>query len=263
MRRAPLLAVAAAVAIAAPLLVVLSSAWNRAGQPDAEVELTERELRLVPLGEGRRWAVLHLDWNRDLQRDRKEAGWLDGAKLAALGFDTRLPADDPEASGFYAWQPSREVFLALEHDGPAAAAADAAFPGGRETRSRLHPVDADLDAGALRARHPDRRRVLVVRAVVDPVCRGHWDPNARTLSPPFLRGTIHRLLVEEVQVPKGKRVLLDGLASGEARPAGAGATSLQAGDGGKPPSEAPRFAVVLRTGRRLEPWVVEVKAPGP
>ena len=86
MRRAPLLAIAASVAIAAPLLVVLASTTNRAGEPEAEVEMTERELRLVPLGEGHRWAVLRLDWNRDLQWDRKEPGWLDKAKLAGLGF---------------------------------------------------------------------------------------------------------------------------------------------------------------------------------
>lgn len=263
MRRAPLLAVAAAVAVAAPLLVVLLSAWNRAGEPEAGVELTEHEARLVPLGEGRRWAVLRLDWNRDLQWNRKEPGWLDGAKLAALGFDTRLPADDPKASAFYAWQPAREVFLALEHDGPAAAAADAASPEGRESRSRLHPVDADLDAGALRARHPDRRRVLVVRAVVAAECRGHWDPQTRKLSSPFLRGGIERLLVEEIQVPRERRALLDALASGEARPAGAGATSPSATSGAKPSSEAPRYRVVLRTGRRLQPWVAEVRSPGP
>jgi hypothetical protein len=262
-RRAPLLAVAAALAVAAPILVLFASAWNRVGEPEAEVELTERELRLVPLGEGRRWAVLRLDWNRHLESDRKEPGWLDGAKLAALGFDTRLPADDPKASGSYAWQPAREVFLALEHDGPAAAAADAASPEGSESRSRLHPVDADLDAKALRARHPDRRRVLVVRAVVAAECRGHWDPRTRELSAPFLRGAIRRLLVEEIQVPREKRVLLDALASSEARPAGAGATSPSASSGAKPSSGTSRYRVVLRTGRRLEPWVAEVKSPGP
>ena len=264
MRRGPLLALAAGAAVVAPLLVVLASASNRAGEPESEVELTERELRLVPLGEGRRWAVLRLDWNRDLQWNRKEAGWLDGAKLAALGFDTRLPADDPKASGFYAWQPAREVFLALEYDGPAAAAADAAFPEGWESRSRLHPVDADLDAGALRARRPDRRRVLVLRAVVAAECRGHWDEKTRTLSAPFLRGTIRRLLVEDVQVPRGKRALLDALASGEARPTGAGATAAAAaGNDGKARAVAPRYGVVLLTGRRLEPWVLEVRSPGP
>jgi hypothetical protein len=260
-RRAPLLAVAAAAAVAAPLLVVLSSVRNRAGQPEAEVELTERELRLVPLGEGRRWAVLRLDWNRELQWDRQGPGWLDGAKLAALGFDTRLAAEDPRASGFYAWQPAREVFLALEHDGPAAREADAAIPETRASRSRLHPVDADVDTGALRARHPDRHRVLVVRAVIAAECRGHWDPKTRTLSAPFLGGRIQRLLVEEIQVPRERRALLDALASGQARPAGAGATSAAAAGSDKPSGNEPRYTVLLQTGRRLEPWAGEVKTP--
>jgi hypothetical protein len=258
MKRTPLLAIAAAVAVVAPLLVILASASNRAAEPEAEAVLTERELRLVPLGEGRRWAVLRLDWNRDLQWSQKEPGWFDGAKLATLGFDTRLPASDSRAYGFYAWQPAREVYLALEFDGTAAAAADLAFPKDASFRSRLHPVDAALDARALRARHPDRHRVLVVRAVVAAACYGRWDPETRKTSPPFLRGRIERLLVEEIQVPRGKRVLLDALASGEALPAGAGATSPAATAGGRPSAKDPRYRAVLRTGSRLEPWVAEV-----
>ena len=258
MRRTPLLAIAAVVAVAAPFLVLLASARNRAAEPEAEVVLTERELRLVPRGEGRRWAVLRLDWNRDLQWTQKEPGWFDGPKLAALGFDTRLPASDPRASGFYGWQPAREVFLALEFDGPAAAAADLAYPKDVASRSRLHPVDAALDEGALRARHPDRHRVLVVRAVVTAESYSRWDPETRKTSPPFLRGRIQRLLVEEIQVPREKRALLDALAAGEALPAGAGATSTAATASGRPSAEVPRYEVVLRTGRRLEPWVAEV-----
>ena len=258
MRRAPLLAVAAAVALAAPLILLFASARNRAGEPEAEPVLTERELRLVPVGEGRRWAVLRLDWNRDLHWDRKEPGWLDGTKLAALGFDTRVPADDPRAPGFYGWQPPREVFLALEHDGPAAAEADRVSPAGQATRSGLHAVDADLDGRALRARHPDRRRVLVVRGVVAAECRGHWYQATRTLSAPFLRGRIQRLLVEEIQVPRGKRAFLDALASGQAPPKGAGAAG-RAHEPPRTPGQAQRYTVLLRTGRRFEPWVAEVR----
>jgi hypothetical protein len=221
--------------------------------------LTERELRLVPLGEGRRWAVLRLDWNGDLQWTQKRPGWFDGTMLASLGFDTRLPANDSRASGFYAWQPAREVFLALEIDGPAAAAADLEYPDGFSSRSRLHPVDAALDARALRARHPDRHRVLLLRAVVAAECFSWWDRETRKASPPFLRGRIQRLLVEEIQVPREKRTLLDALARGEALPAGAGATTAAATTGGKPSTTVPRYTVVLRMGRRLEPWVADVK----
>lgn len=261
MRRAPLLSIAAVVAVAAPLLVFLASVRNRAGSPEAEVALTARELRLVPLGEGRRWAVLRLDWNRDLQWSRKEPGWFDAAKLATLGFDTRLPASDARASGFYGWQPAREVFLALEYDGRAAAATDLEFPNDVPSRSRLHPVDAALEERTLRARHPDRHRVLVLRAVVSAEVYGHWDPANRTASPPFLRGRIQRLIVEEIQLPREKRALLDALASGEALPTGAGATSPAATANRKAAREVPAYRVVLRTGRRLEPWVFEVKPP--
>ena len=87
MRRGPLLALAAAVVLASSGLLLLAAARNRSGEPEAEVELTERELRLVSRGEGRRWAMLRLDWNRYLEDRRTEAGWLDGRKLAARRLD--------------------------------------------------------------------------------------------------------------------------------------------------------------------------------
>jgi hypothetical protein len=251
------------VAVATPLALLLAASRNRAGEPEAEVRLTERELRLVPVGEGKRWAVLRLDWNRHLERDRKEAGWLDGAKLASLGFDTRLPVDAKEAVGFYDWLPPRKVFLALEYDGEAAAKADSADPAGRATRSRLHAVDADLEARALRGRHPDRARVLVVRAVVSAECQGRWDPVTRTLSAPFLRGRVDRLLVEEIHLPRGERTLLDALASGEPLPKEAGAVRGSREARGTPSGDQPRYSALFRTGRRFEPWVVDVRPTAP
>jgi hypothetical protein len=259
-RRAPLLAAAVAAALAAPLLVLFAAARNRSGEPEAEVVLTEREARLVPLGEGRRWALLRLDWNKYQQLDRREASWFGREKLAELGFDTRLPADHPKASAFYGWQTAREAFLALELDGAAALAADAESPDDRVSRSRLHAVDAARDAATLRARHPDRHRVLVVRGVVSAECAGRWDPATRKVSAPFVRGVVKRLLVEEIQLPRERRALLDALARGEARPAGAGATTARATAAGTPSTPEPRYVVVLRTGRRLEPWVAEVRA---
>lgn len=262
MRRAPCLAAAVVVAVAAPLLVLAAAARNRAAEPEAEVELTEREARLVPVGEGRRWAVLRLDWNRFDADSRQDAGWFGRERLASLGFDVSLPEGDPGAPAFYGWQPARLAFVALEQDGPAAAAADEAAPKAREGRSRLHAIDADRDASSLRLRHPDRRRVLVVRAVVSAECRGRWDPASRTLSAPFLEGRVDRLLVEELHVPKGQRALLDRLASGEVRAAGAGGPPRGAGDR-KAAAGAPRYRVLVATGSRCEPWVVEVLPPAP
>ena len=251
MRRAPLLATAAAAAIAAPLLLLLASARNRAAEPEAEVELSEHELPFVAVGEGRRWAILRLDWNRDHERDRKEAGWLDAAKLASLGFDVSVAAGDEETERFYEWQPPREVFLALELGGEEEA--------GPSARSRLRPVDADLDATALRARHPDRHRVLVQRGVVSAECRGRWDAATRTFSPRFLRGRINRLLVEELRLPREKRAHLDALASGTPP----GKAGPHADEPARGAARAPRYTALLRTGRRLEPWIVEVRPAGP
>ncbi len=46
-------------------------------------------------------------------------GWFDRNKMAELGFDTSVPAESKDASRYYMNARSREVFVALEYDGPA------------------------------------------------------------------------------------------------------------------------------------------------
>jgi hypothetical protein len=217
-----------------------------------------------------------------------EPGWFDRAKLASLGFDCRLTAEDPEAPAHYGWQPAREVWVVLELDGDsfrgwledrekerdaalrkavgregASAAARRvmeAFEKDRTSRSRLFTVDAGLDASALRLRYPDRGKFLIVRAIVTASSFRSWDPETRTSGAPFIRGVVESLLVERIQVPREKRAILDALAAGdrdETRKRTAGAARATTGSD-SPPGREPRFRVRLCFGRRHEPWVAAV-----
>ncbi len=67
-------------------------------------------------------------------------------------------------------------------------------------------------------------------------------------------------IARSFRVPESRRrEFVDVVPSGEATPAGAGATSPAATAGGRPSAEVPRYRVVLRTGARLEPRVVEAR----
>ncbi len=116
-------------------VVLAGVAWNRSGEPEAVLRLTERELKSP--GE---WGfhkensglALNLAWR--LLPARKpnppdyvdfgysgggEGSWLDKAKLAELGFDVSPAPRAGRDSPFGERQLPKEVLLVLEYDGPA------------------------------------------------------------------------------------------------------------------------------------------------
>lgn len=284
MRRAALLAAAGALVLLSNALLLGVAARNRRGGGEA-VELTERELRLVPGETEGAWASLRLEWNADVELRRRDAGWFDRAKLGALGFETRLPPTDPEAEAYYGWQPPKERWVVLELDGEstrrwlerrrrefdAALAAPGLDPRGPEarravaaheadvsTRSRLFPVDAGADEAALRARYPDPARWLLARAVVAASCGRPWDPATRSPGAPVVRGLVRSLRVEGIEVPREKRGLLDELARRDRAERERGRAQGR-GDEPRVRTGEPRYRVFLRYGREHAPWVEEVR----
>lgn len=245
MRRAsPLLA--AVVVLLANGSALLNVAGNRAGEPEAEAWLTERELPLATGSGGSAGVFLRLDWQRcSTPCTTGSLPWLDRARLEALGFDCRTAPDSAGARDRYQRMLPRPAFVVLEHDGPAwqrwlEAARDrpAAAGEGPRSPSRLVPIDAGPDPAELRRRHPDRARFLIVPGVV---AAGVELAGAGREARLVVLGRIERLAVRPVHVPREKAAPLAGL-----RPA---------------PVGEPRYAVRLRYGPRHEPWVVEVASP--
>lgn len=241
MRRAgPLLA--AAVVVVANLLALASVARNRSGEPEAELWLTERELPRAPWTDESSGVFLRLEWARSRPGSKADWPWFDRAKLESLGFDCSHPADAKDADSHYARVMPREAFVVLELDGEAFArwleAREAQPPAPsppsgppespRETASRLVPIDAGTDAAALRRLHPDRARHLIVPAVVSPA----WKDG-------LVFGRIRQLRVSQVHVPKD---VANGVPALRQRG-----------------TAAPRYEVLVRFGRRLEPWAVEAR----
>ena len=134
-RRRTLLAGVALIALT-NAVVLAGVAWNRSGEPEALLRLTERELKSpgeYGFQKENSGLTLRLAWRlsrapKPNQPDYPDFGysgggegpWLNKAKLAELGFDVS-PAPGSRRGGYPrdGRQLPREVLLVLEHDGPA------------------------------------------------------------------------------------------------------------------------------------------------
>ena len=264
-------------------VALVGVAYNRSGEPDSVLALTQRELQMPY-----KWwrdrensgIALRLLWRVHKEEIGDEIdvgswyggtpGWLTKAKLAELGFDVSQPEDSNRGRRHYEKQLPKEVLLALELDGPAYAEA-------RE-RAKRH---ADREE-ALRANNPDKKefelrakeardrldreerqysRLFAVDAGLDAgalrskypdrahyaIARGQVRPfvagSGRSLK---LSGYVSELSIDEIRVPLEFRNVFE-----HALPdAATGAHSLA------------RFDTKVAFGKRLEPWITAAARSG-
>jgi len=251
--------------------------WNRSGEPDSVLRLSERELR--PEGVWNRentGLALRLEWRAApaVERDEGPYGWpwadgnrspawLGREKMIELGFRPPAAGDDARTVR----ERGREVFLVLEFDGPARRAygerlrawaeREMALPAldprneefglrakrAREVldsearRSRLFAVDAGRSAEALRAAYPDRTRHAIVRAEIVPAYPAQGERGPQ--------GYIRRVVLDAVHVPYAQRAVFG--VDGAGLPERSGDDVMRA-----------TFDAELALGRRLEPWLRSV-----
>jgi len=196
---------AAAIVIIANAFALVHAALNRTGPPEAEIVLTERELRhWAPSPKDEDSGVdLHLQW-------------------VQLSIDEANPTPDSQRD--YQRRRARRAFVALEFDGDAWHAWAESHRAAASTSSHLVATDADTDAGRLRARHPDRTRVIILPVAL------LFNQHQKLASSRGIRDvpdTIH------VPLPFSNRF----------RPA------------------SPTYRVHLRYGSALEPWITGIDMP--
>src|SRR5450759_3962290 len=246
--------VANVVVIVSNVFALGSAGINRGGEPDAVLNLTERELRLAPREAENTAMGLRLAWI-DPAANAQEPGWFDAAKLAEIGFDCSRPVTAENAS-HYRTQPPRSTYAVLENEGAAWQRYLAAPPAGAERevlerQSHLVLIDVGHDPSALRARYPDRRRTVVVPAIAGMA----FVPNGKRA--PFLRGRVSVTYPRELNVPRHLRPVL------ESMPPGARYAFDQRFDRpGQPLADAPHYRITVKWGRSLEPWIESVQAIG-
>ena len=244
--------------VAALVLATTLGAWglavaNRSGEPEAVLDLTERELRLPAREADNSSLALGLVFERRRhgpvtgsgQPEIEGPGWFDCAKLQAIGFDCRTPVS-PEQARRYRAQLSRTTYAALEYEGDAwqAQMRDAREPDAA-LDTHLVAIDVDNDPAALRRRHPDRRRVAIVEALAS--LRYVANPG----QPPFVMGRVIAVAPAAINVPREWRASLEAF------------QAEQAPGVWPPPLREPRYRVTVKWGRRLEPWIAGVQPLAP
>ena len=243
MRRV-LLTAAASLVLVANLWAVWQAWRNHQAPKGGNLELTDRELRLLPTAAESTATMLRLNWNvgGTGEEQHRAPEWLDRTRLTELGFDCSVAANGPGARRHYTSLPSRPVYLAVEYRGEAWRNAGAKA----QARSGLFIVDAARDADRLRARYPDPQRHIICRGLVRLSFR-EQDRNGASLSMPRLEGRIESLRPSELFVPLPYNRALGRL----------GQPDLDAPPD-KPPKE-PRFVARICWGANYEPWLESVR----
>lgn len=264
MKRASLIA-ANSIIVIANAFALIHGLRNRVGSPDAEITLTNRELRYFnpsPSDEDS-GVTLHLQRTDSshfygIRQLENQPNWLDRQELQSLGFDCSVNPASPDAGRFYQRQRPRQAFVALEYDGRAWRAWLETFERAREgaqtqaipstnysqSASHLVAIDADLIAGKLRARHPDRSSVVILPAVVA-ISLNPFPYNGAPLDPKRpvqIWGRIQEL-PSSIHVPRPF--------SDEFRRLYRNRSAV--------PNKEVLYSVHLRYGTALEPWVTGVE----
>jgi hypothetical protein len=271
--------------IAGAALIVLTNAvalggvaWNRSGEPESELRLGMRELRVTRGGFNREsnGVMLDLVWRTPAMDDKAlsmwdYAGgggrprWLDDAKLAELGFaapDMKTYADLQRRRGT-----SREVLLVLEMDGPARQARleqVRAKTGEMLSAATTQPVEqAQRNVKQaqewLRREEGEFSRLFAIDAGLDATAlRQRYPDRARYAFVPGrisaayerkggnleMRGYVQGVANDTLNVPYEfrSRLTADSYASPRNRAS----------------EELKGAAVTVAFGRRLEPWIVAI-----
>lgn len=281
--RARALLIAVALIASTNAVVLAGVAYNRSGEPEAVLQLTERELHLRIW----RWPEhenssidLHLSWRVARADEPDQYGywyqdlhWLQSAQLQELGFDVSGNMESDQDSRRVARQPSRRAWLVLEYDGPAYQAALERARSNLQRATSLARVNAGDAEFQRRLESAERRltqeqrsdsRLFVVDAGLDADALREQYPDRRhyvvvrgrlgvTIQGHEGRrrpvGRVAGIDVDAIRVPYRYRDIVEPLSPGSER------RYLE--------RQAPRFAATVNFGQRFEPWIVDLQPMQP
>ena len=267
---------ALALVVVVNVIVLASVRYNRSGEPDAVVTLTERELHLLTNIKENSGVSLKLELQSDHNKWSEVYSWFDQKKLEEVGFDCNMPVDAKDASHRYDKELPRRTYAVLEYEGKAWTAwlagreeqlrvLEAQVAEGREgtksldekrkrsrwemaAGSRLFAVDVGNDAARLRQQYPDRTKYIITPALVR--LRPHLTADTQKLQKPELSGYVSEVLTSTIHVPRDRQGIVASL-----KP-----EVNYFYYGGQKDNFTPRYRVTLNYGRRYEPWVAGVIA---
>lgn len=268
------------ILFAANIIVLLGVYFNRSGEPESKLILTERELR-TPFQLNKEnsgfslqilWKSIGRKYGMNEFSNPYSPIWLDKKKLEELGFDlNKLKGQD------YIYEfpipTTKEVFIVLEYDGDAFhetiknakknllekekifkanpndetleekyKVAKEAVKTKLKSETRLYAIDAGLSPDLLRKKYTDRSRYIITKAIIQTV----YDFNNNDFW-----GRISKLSIRNIYVPLKYRKVIDSVIDWKQRTDGfLGVYNIY---------YTPRFKVELAYGKQYEPWIVSIK----
>ena len=260
-------------------VALLGVAYNRNGEPDSVLRLSQRELQSPYQWRGNRensgvaltlrWRVLADDSHDPTTLVISYAGsggspkWLDQAKLSALGFDVRQREDTAMNHTRYDKVLAKDVLLVLELDGPAYRSALerlTQYAARQEALSAANANNKEFEQRAKNAREQAQQeeressRLFVIDAGLDAAAlRAKYPDRARytivrgQVRPQLLRdakelravGYVNAVNIDRINVPLRFHPLF--------QPWIERRNDLQ--------TALPGYEVTVAFGRRLEPWI--------
>lgn len=265
-----------ALILMANAVALLGVYWNRSGEPESLLKLTQRELQ-QPYG----WSMnrensgisLRIQW-RIASTEKYwpssnyggQPEWLDQAKMASLGFDVSTAAGKNDEYRWSNRQLSREALLVLEQDGPAwQRALQYAQQHAAEQDAKLaaSPNDKQMKENAKRANEylkneeQNNSRLFAIDAGLElATLRARYPDRKRyaivraQVRPSFIGGQnkiagyIDKISLDQINVPYEYHTVF------ETRIHQAISRSA---------AQQP-FEVVVAFGQRLEPWIMKISA---
>ncbi len=253
-------------------------AYNRSGEPNSQLVLTEREL-VLPYEYGfeaeNSGIALRLDWrvfNSDI--DQRHYGpwsrpdWIDKDKLATLGFDVSYPLGNVDSDQVYRKQRSKEVLLVLEYNG---VAYQQALASARQYLQREQQLQQENIGNTEFSSRVDNAqtyvqqlttsdsRLFVIDAGINGEALGMQYPDKAKyiitrgeigihlggtgVNDRHLVGSIKQVSVEAIHVPLPFTQLIEPLIA-----------DVRGGSDGRPP----RYQVTINYGLRFEPWITGI-----
>ena len=267
-----------AIIIGTNVIALAGVAYNRSGEPEAQVELTERELGLPNRYRMRKENTgLALRINCRVEEAEYTSygnancwgtpAWLDQNKLRELGFETGKPSEQVARGYSNRYETPRKVYLVLEFDGAAHQRAVtnaekelgkqqellASNPGKKEFENRVEQAQQSLE----REQHNNSRLFAIDAGRDKAALRNTYPDSGQYILMQALitaawnyygekdwQGRISELLVPGINIPFEHRALFEALEEANSR-----------GNRGEP---TPRYKVRVAFGKRVEPWVVGV-----
>jgi Domain of unknown function (DUF4824) len=266
--------------IAGLALILLTNAvallgvyWNRSGEPESLLTLTQRELQ-QPYGWGMdrensgvslqiHWRVLSGEKSRPFFYSGGSPAWLDQAKMFSLGFEVNPSKDMLYDYRWSSQQLSREVLLVLELDGSAyreSLQRAQQYAAEQDAKLAALPDDRAMQANAKNAHEQvtreeqDNSRLFAIDAGLDlnQLRAQYPDRNRYAIVSAQVRpsvgeqgriaGYIDKISIDEINVPHEFHAAFDS----RVRPV-IGRTSGQR-----------TFEASVAFGQRLEPWLVGI-----